>query len=434
MVGPLSDRLNFSGGENIPAVPTLISSDSHLLEPEDLWVGRIERRFAARAPRLVRGTRGDQWIADGAYQLGNLGPATAAGVRFDTPERLQLTGRIDEAAPGAFDPEARLREIDRDGVAVEMLYPTVTLHAYRIPDPALLTAVLCASNHWLAEFCANNPARFKGIALINLDNVAEAVKQLDRSAKAGFVGAAIPVDPGRFDYGDPRYEPFWHAAADLALPLSLHVGTQRWVPGLKPQTQSRQDPLVLINRDAEVRRSLAKMILAGVFKRSPGLRVVTLEYEASWAPYFLFRLDDFYTHRPLGRASPRLRNGALPSDVFRAHVSVSFQEDEAGLRHLDTLGEDNLMWGSDYPHAESTFPRSREILERLLKDATPEQRTAIAGGNAARLYRLPIEEIAGRRDRMAGYFFDGPCEPQVTQRRVAQRCLSRARFSQFSGR
>ena len=92
----------------------------------------------------------------------------------------------------------------------------------------------------------------------------------------------------------------------------------------------------------------------------------------------------------------------MPSDVFRAHVSVSFQEDEAGLRHLDTLGEDNLMWGSDYPHAESTFPRSREILERLLKDATPEQRTAIAGGNAARLYRLPIEEIAGLRDRMAG--------------------------------
>ena len=89
----------------MPAGSTMISSDSHLLEPEDLWAGRIDRRFEDRAPRLVRGEQGDQWIADGVFQMGTLGPATAAGVRFDQPDCLQSTGRIDEAAPAGFDPD-----------------------------------------------------------------------------------------------------------------------------------------------------------------------------------------------------------------------------------------------------------------------------------------------------------------------------------------
>ena len=205
----------------------LISSDSHVLEPRDLWVRRIDRRFAERAPRIVSLAEGDQWVADGSYRLGNLGAASAAGVRFERPESLRTMGRIEDIVAAGLDPVARLEEIDRDGVLAELLYPTVTLHAYRIRDPALVTAVLRAYNDWLLEFCAVRPERFKGIAMINVDDLGQAVKDLREAATVGMVGAAIPVTPGEGDYADAKYESLWEAAEELSLPLSMHVGMGR---------------------------------------------------------------------------------------------------------------------------------------------------------------------------------------------------------------
>jgi predicted TIM-barrel fold metal-dependent hydrolase len=143
------------------------------------------------------------------------------------------------------------------------------------------------------------------------------------------------------------------------------------------------------NVDYWVRMSLANMIFNGVFERYPDLRVISVEMELSWAPHFLDRLDYNYTQRPpTGAWYTFKEEGVLPSDYFHRNVFLGFQEDSLGIQMRDIIGVDQLMWGSDYPHVESTFPRTREILEEILADCTEDEKAKIASGNAARVYRL----------------------------------------------
>jgi predicted TIM-barrel fold metal-dependent hydrolase len=140
--------------------------------------------------------------------------------------------------------------------------------------------------------------------------------------------------------------------------------------------------------DFHMRQSLSAMILSGVFESYPTLRVGAVEFEVSWAPYFMGRLDDAYQQRAAGQAGFRFRGADLPSDFFRRNVFISFQEDDLGIQLRHHVGVDNLLWGSDYPHAESTFPRSRQIVERILKDVPQQEKAKIVGENAARLYHF----------------------------------------------
>jgi predicted TIM-barrel fold metal-dependent hydrolase len=277
--------------------------------------------------------------------------------------------------------------MDLDSVAGGVLYPSQGLTVYRVPDSRLLSAILRAYNDWLADFCQPYPNRLKGIAMLNVDDPNDAASELQRTARMGLAGAMMPLRPMQHRYDHPMYEPLWAAAQDLGMPLSLHVGTYRWQSGMDPNAM-RQDIVEFTNRDHDVRTPIAAMIFAGVFERHPKLRIGVVEFEVAWAPYFLARLDNVYTERAVGRKLARFKDGMLPSDFFRRNAFISFQEDDIGIRLRSVIGVENLLWGSDYPHAESTFPKSREIVERLLKDVPDEERAMIAGGNAARLYHF----------------------------------------------
>ncbi|HSF34152.1 MAG TPA: amidohydrolase family protein [Candidatus Tectomicrobia bacterium] len=365
---------------------TLISSDSHIIEPADLWETRLDRQFRERGPQLVREGDTDQWYADGV-KFGNIGTNQQAGLRFEAPEQLTAAGSMNTIPLGGVDPHAHVKDMDRDSVAGGVLYPSQGLTIYRVPDSQLLSAILRAYNDWLADFCKPCPNRLKGIAMLNVDDPDDAASELQRAAKMGLAGGMIPLRPMEHRYDHPKYEPLWAAAQDLGMPLSLHVGTYRWQPGMDPNAMG-QDIVEFTNRDHDVRTPIAAMIYAGVFERYPRLRVGAVEFEVSWAPYFLARLDNVYTERAVGRKLARFKDDMLPSDFFRRNVFISFQEDDLGIRLRSVIGVENLMWGSDYPHAESTFPKSRQIVERMLKDVPDEQRVMIAGGNAARLYHF----------------------------------------------
>ena len=130
------------------------------------------------------------------------------------------------------------------------------------------------------------------------------------------------------------------------------------------------------------------MIFAGVFERYPKLKVGVVEYEVSWAPYFMSRMDEFYKNRAVGVHGRRFHGSTLPSDFFRSNIFIGFQEDHVGVQLRHHIGVDNLLWGSDYPHAEGTFPKSREILERILEDVPEEEKAKIAGENTVKLYHF----------------------------------------------
>jgi predicted TIM-barrel fold metal-dependent hydrolase len=208
---------------------TLISSDSHIIEPPDLWEQRIDRAFLDRAPRLVQEAEADQWYANGV-PFGNIGINQQAGVRFATPDQLTVEGRMATVPRGGIDPYAHVLDMDADTVAGGVLYPSQELTVYRVPDSLLLSAIFRAYNDWLADFCQPYPHRLKGIAMLNVDRIEDAIGELHRAAQRGLAGAMIPIRPLEHRYDHPMYEPLWAAARDLAMPLSLHVGARRWQP------------------------------------------------------------------------------------------------------------------------------------------------------------------------------------------------------------
>jgi len=371
----------------------VLSSDSHVFEPPDLWATRIDRAFRDRAPRIHRINGADQIVIEGNQVLSGIGLILNAGARFEAPETISGRGRLDDVPRGGYDPEQHLADMRLDGVMGEVLYPSQGLFYFRVKDSALMSAIFRAYNDWLAEFCRADPSRLKGIAMINLDDVGDGITELERAARLGLAGAMIselPADERRYDL--PECEPFWAAAQALGMPLSLHTATRR-------QGRIRGAPGLTL-RDASSRAtkafgpatSLCDMIFSGVFERYPRLTVAIVEFELSWAPYLLDAMDYTYRERH-EEAIYRFRDGMRPSDFFHRNVVLSFQEDAVGIRLRDVIGVDNMMWGSDYPHSESTFPRSRKILGEILSGVPANEQAKIVGGNTARVYGFDLTKL-----------------------------------------
>lgn len=373
----------------------LLSSDSHVVEPPDLWAGR-GGNLEDRLPRVERFEDGDFWVVDGYRTMSFLGIQT--GERFDAdPDVLRTSGTFDQVRPAAYEPTRYLEENEEDGVWGSVLYPSQGLVLYAVPVSDVVTAAMVTYNDWLADFCSEDPGRLKGIAMLNVDDVDHAVAELERCRARGLAGALIPVTPPAWQpYRDAVFDRLWAAAQDLEMPLSLHVGTDRADPKAG-SAAFRLDikhvpPSYFVNSDFQVRQSLAELIFAGVFERFPRLRVGSVEHELGWIPFFLDRLDYTYTERPRrGPEWKRFSDPAVrPSDFFRQSVFASFQEDQVALRMLDVIGEGTATWGSDYPHTESTFPRSRMVVSDLTSGIDPAAASSIQAGTCARLYGFTL--------------------------------------------
>ena len=370
----------------------VISADTHVIEPPDLWSSRMDSKFKTRCPRIVNLDGRDVWIVDNMIAgPGVIGQGARVGMRFDDRETLtKPVDSFEEVRPGAYDPDEAVKDMAIDGVDVAVIYPTEGFALYHeVRDSELLSASLSAYNDWLAEFCGAHPDRLKGVGFINIDDVQDGIREMERCAKLGLVGAHIPVYNSRLRYDSPVFEPLWAAAQDLDMSIALHVNSNRPANheefGLAGVAIA---PLFFINGDYWPRMSIADMILSGVFDRYPRLNLVVVEYELSWAATLIQRLDYHYDQLPTGIMGYRFKDGKLPSDHFHSNVYIGVMEDGLGIRLRDLIGVDNILWGNDYPHVESTFPHSQEFLEKILADCTQEEKEKIAGGNAARLYRL----------------------------------------------
>ena len=369
----------------------IISSDSHVIEPPGLWIDRADPTYRDRVPRILReADGGDVWHCDG-QSIMSVRVGTRAGVKFQGQETRIESDVFEHTRPGGYIPQEHVNDMDVDGVEAGVLYPSVGLMLFIVQDTALLNVIFRTYNDWVAQFCKAYPKRLKGIAMINVDDVGLAVQELERATKIGLSGAMIPSYlPWGESYALPKYEPLWAAAQDLQLPLSLHAASNRVGQRQPLEFGDPRDPRPAhqVNRDHWVRESLCDIIFIGIFERYPMLRVGAVEFELSWVAHFMDRMDYAYTQRSLKPEWHRYKEDMLPSDYVHRNVFLSFQEDGLGIRLRDVIGVDNLMWGSDYPHADSTFPRSREVLEEILVGCTEEEKAKIAGGNAARLYRL----------------------------------------------
>ena len=371
----------------------VISSDSHVVEPPNLWTDRMNPKFSDRIPHLEKGDPYDQWFCD-SHPISTLGAFSAAGKRFSAPQTIDLDGRFDDVPAGGYDPTAHINDLAIDGVYADVLYPSIGLGLFGIPDPVLINDVFSAYNDWLSEFCSAYPDRLKGVAMILAEptNIETAVAELRRCTEIGLVGTMISVypSPGMY-YDSPSYDPFWAAAQELNMPVSLHVSTNR--PGSVEHNVNAgmpsQSGADRSNSDHWVRMSLSHLVLGGVFERFPALKVVNVEHELSWMLYWIKRMDLTYVERTT-QTPHRFDNDMLPSDFVRRNIYHSFQEDDIGIQFRDMIGVDSLMWASDYPHAEATFPESQRILSEILEGVPQKERNQIVGGNCARMYGFSL--------------------------------------------
>ncbi len=187
------------------------------------------------------------------------------------------------------------------------------------------------------------------------------------------------ISSGAGLYDNSMYEPLWAAASDMEIPLSLHVGTNRPGPAAFQNLETVR-PGVTSNIDHWTKVSIADMIFAGVFERYPKLQIGAIEIELAWVPYFLDRIDYTYLRRPREWTPYRFKSDMAPSDFFHRNVFLSFQQDSKGIKDREIIGVDNLLWGADYPHPESTWPRSQEILAEFWWSAPRTRRPRLSVG------------------------------------------------------
>src|SRR4029079_15078127 len=200
----------------MPMPSVILSSDSHVFEPPDLWQTRIDAPFRDRAPRIERIDGADQIVVERDQILSGIGLISNAGIRSEAPETISAQGRFEDVHRGGYDPEQHLTDMELDGVAGEVLYPSQGLFYFKVADTALMSAIFRAYNDWLAEFCRTDPARLKGIAMINFEDVQDRSRELESAARVGLAGAMIAEYPAEARrYAQPEYEPFWAAAEAL---------------------------------------------------------------------------------------------------------------------------------------------------------------------------------------------------------------------------
>ena len=405
----------------------VISSDSHILEPPGLWTSRFPLRLKDKAPRVVRTAVQDEWWLDDEMILPVAGPFIQASFRNQVYGDKQFgkmeiqdwdaiaCGRWEDVMPGAYDPKEFLKDNALDGVHAAVIYPGVGLIWYRRPNSEVLREIFRSYNDWIAEFCSSDPNKLRGVAMILLDDVEDSVKELERCHKMGLTGAQIPTYPEpHHRYSNEWYEPLWEAAEALKMPLSLHIQSWRPQPMFGYLNEwSKTKPWLaelvgdntgglaftepvdfLATTDFWARKGIGEMIFSGVFERHPNMHVVAVEYDTGFVPYFLGRMDWTYHEFPDitahmgGDKTARFKNDMLPSDFWRQNVRLTFQEDPLGMRLRDLIGVETLMWGNDYPHRESTWPRSMEKIEETFRGVTQEEKRMIIGGNTAKLYNI----------------------------------------------
>jgi predicted TIM-barrel fold metal-dependent hydrolase len=371
------------------AAAGVVDADGHVLEPMWLWDRFVDSRHAEFRPRIMRNDWGLDTVFVGTQEIvtAPLGLLGTPGSRMDEIDPAKKRLEWEDAQPGGFDPTLRLRDMDLEGIAVAVLYPSLGLNFWAIQEPRAAVALARAYNDWLAEYCATDPRRLFGAAMLPFQDPEAARDELRRTAtELGYRAAFVRPNPclGRH-LGDPVFEPVWIAAEELGVAIGVHEGSSNTIPTLGRDRYFNPLLLHATSHAFEQMLACATLMVTGVMERHPGLHVAFLEAGGGWAPYWLWRLDEQVDG--FGRYAPDMR--LRPSEYFRRQCWVAFEADEDTLPALvPHVGGDRIVWGSDYPHHDAKFPGAVRRLESLAGKLREDAREGLLGANARTLYRL----------------------------------------------
>ncbi len=389
-------------------MPMLISVDDHVVEPPDVWTSRLPRRYRDVGPRIVIEPKGEMALVDGSwaetpgtgdemaawwhyedhrYQIRQM--IAAAGLR---PEEVTMQGvTYDEMRRGCFDPAARLEDMTANHVEASLCFPNYPrfcgqLFAER-QDLALSKLCVEAYNDWMVEeWCGDSRGRLVPLCIVPLWDVELAAAEIRRNAARGVRAVAwseLPAWLGLPSIHSGEWDPFFRACEETGTVICMHIGS-----GTKTLTTSADAPTI-VTANMIAANSAASMIdwlFSGKLAEFPKLDLLYAECQIGWIPYFVERADDTWeTHQ---WAQGESRTAEPPSVYYHRQIHSCFFKDTVGVELLDRVGVDNVMFETDYPHQDGTFPESRETAERLFGHLDPDVVHKIARGNAIDLLGL----------------------------------------------
>ena len=385
----------------------LVSGDSHIdmsWLPGDLFAENAPAHLKDVMPQVVETDDGARWVTEGR----ELGVAGGLGSAF-RPPKLGWSKRTDrmydvgyyEGAPHPTTPELRLKDMALDGVDAEVIYG-MTSAGIHIENHEVLTATYRIYNEWVADFCNSHPGRWYALACIPVHDPQVAAEELRRAVKLGLRGADFFVSgTTRPIYlRDGFWDPLWKAAAETNTPISFHIGgggiEVPKPPGVMHPFDDIEEPdqNVLGYRGTQIPITqlsgsewLVSIIMSGACERFPDFQFVLGECGAGWIPFVTERMDIQFTDRLLDQQfDPPL--SLKPSEYWRRQGATTFQNDPCVGYMAQFIGEDNLMWGSDYPHPDGVWPDSEEVIQATMGQLDQKVRRKIICDNAVRRYRM----------------------------------------------
>jgi predicted TIM-barrel fold metal-dependent hydrolase len=365
----------------------LISVDDHLVEPPGMFDGRLPARFADRAPKVVRKPDGsDVWVFNDT-EIPNVGLNAVAG-RPREEYGVEPTA-FTEMRPGCYDIHERIKDMSAGGVLASMCFPSFPAFSGRLfaaaEDKDLALATVQAYNDWHVEsWCAAYPGRFIPMALPVLWDADLAAAEVRRMAAKGVTSLTFTENPATLGYPSfhtEYWDPLWKALVDENVVLSIHLGSSGKLAMTSPDAPV--DVMITL-QPMNICQAAADLVWSRIPKHYPDIKIALSEGGTGWIPYFLDRLDRTYEmhHLWTGQNFGKL----LPSDVFRKHFLTCFIADPVGvqLRHL--IGMDNIAWECDYPHSDSSWPRSAQELAAVTAGVPDDEINKITYENAMRWY------------------------------------------------
>ena len=385
-----------------------ISADSHVVEGEAVFTGLAER-FGDIAPRVMdvddqvdaivvpaNGMRGVSVARMGmaATRLArneplNRKPGHKPDVaHMQDPELVALFAKgYAGMRKGLVDGSQRYIDQDVDGLAAEFLYPGY-FAMFGQQDLDLLVALQRNYNDWLYDYTTVSNGRLHGLPAIPVQVPEEAVKELARVIDRGFRGGCIPcTSPIDHPYNDEIYETVWGLAEEAEFPLSMHVGCNSYVPREFRHKGRPVDPIAgYAATQRTVQDTIVEFMCRGVCERHPNLKLVVAEFNAGWIAHWLDRVDQGLQRERRSMAEPY--KGAPIAEIWKRQFYATIEDDRPALATREFVGVENLMWGSDYPHTDSTWPCSSDVLDEVFEGIPAEDRQKITTENVRKLYKL----------------------------------------------
>jgi uncharacterized protein len=367
-----------------------ISSDSHVVEPPEAYSRYIDPAFRDIAPKIIANPnpaiKNELYYAEGMPSFA-FHTSSAAGLK---PQEINMEkGAFSSMHKAAWDSTLRVAAQDRDGILAEVIYPTVGMILCSHPNGDYKHACFRAFNQWMRDYVSEAPGRLFGIGQSAARSPEDTIADFHQIKELGLTGVMMPSIPSSdIDYDHPDYDKAWKCAVELGLPLSFHVLTGRG-PGALTTSPPRGGKLAGFGTIVRELQDVAGLFVFGrVFERHPDLRIVLVESDAGWVPHFNSRMDHAYKRHRFWMKAEAMQK--LPSEYFNEQVYCTFQDDWVALKNLDLLNPRRIMWANDYPHSDSTWPWSHELLAHHMAGLTQQQINWVLRDNVKELFKLPV--------------------------------------------